>query len=88
MYRRNAWTESFITWSPRGTMIATVHRQGVALWGGPGWAKLHRFQHVGVRLIDFSPCERFLVSYSLQARGTHIESACTHEDQHTCGFSI
>lgn len=28
------WTESFVQWSPLGTYLATVHRQGAALWGG------------------------------------------------------
>ena len=31
---RSFWSERFILWSPRGTYLATVHRQGVAVWGG------------------------------------------------------
>ncbi len=47
-----------------GTYLATFHRQGIALWGGPSWNKIIRFVHPGVKLIDFSPNERFLVTWS------------------------
>ncbi|KAA3460979.1 eukaryotic translation initiation factor 3 subunit B-like [Gossypium australe] len=47
VYKRTYWTESFVQWSPLGTYLATVHRQGAA-----------------VKLIDFSPGEKFLVTYS------------------------
>lgn len=26
-YQREYWTESFVQWSPQGTMLATMHRQ-------------------------------------------------------------
>lgn len=61
---RENWTDSYITFSPRGTYLATFHRQGIALWGGKQWKRIARFQHRGVKLIDFSPCERFLVTWS------------------------
>lgn len=51
-------------WSPLGSYIATFHAQGIALWGGPSWAQIVRFYHPGVRLIDFSPNERYLVTWS------------------------
>jgi translation initiation factor 3 subunit B len=41
-----------------------VHRQGVALWGGPGFARFAKFSHNGVQFIEFSPCERYLASGS------------------------
>ncbi|KAI7757974.1 hypothetical protein M8C21_018695 [Ambrosia artemisiifolia] len=47
VYKRPFWTESFVQWSPLGTYLATVHRQGAA-----------------VKLIDFSPGEKYLVTYS------------------------
>lgn len=47
-------------------MLATVHRQGVAVWGGPAFQRLNKFGHSGVRLIDFSPAEKYLVTYSAQ----------------------
>ena len=50
MYKRAAWTESFVQWSPYGNYLATVHRQGVVIWGGASWQRLARFSHPGVRL--------------------------------------
>ncbi|KAF8912765.1 translation initiation factor eIF-3b [Gymnopilus junonius] len=54
----------YVAWSPLGTYIATLHRQGVRLWGGPSWKPQQRFAHPLVKLIDFSPCERYLVTWS------------------------
>ena len=40
------WTDSFIQWSPLGTYLATVHRQGSQVWGGEnGFERLMRFAH-------------------------------------------
>jgi translation initiation factor 3 subunit B len=47
--------------------LATLHRLGVILWGGPKWTKYQKFHHPGVKLIDFSPCEKYVVTYSQQA---------------------
>lgn len=63
-YKRQFWTESFVQWSPQGNFLATVHRQGVAVWGGPSFTRLARYSHPAVRLIEFSPNERYLLSYS------------------------
>ncbi|CAG8584432.1 12714_t:CDS:2 [Funneliformis mosseae] len=63
-HKRVNWTETYVQWSPLGTYLATFHRQGIALWGGPSWNKIIRFVHPGVKLIDFSPNERFLVTWS------------------------
>ncbi|XP_057807553.1 eukaryotic translation initiation factor 3 subunit B-like isoform X1 [Salvia miltiorrhiza] len=76
VYKRSYWTESFVQWSPLGTYLATVHRQGAAVWGGATtFNRLMRYQHSQVKLIDFSPGERFLVTYSSQEpsnpRDTH-----------------
>jgi translation initiation factor 3 subunit B len=54
----------YVAWSPMGTYIATLHRQGVRLWGGPSWKHQQRFAHPLVKLIDFSPCEQYLVTWS------------------------
>mmetsp|Transcript_2751 Transcript_2751/g.4396 ORF Transcript_2751/g.4396 Transcript_2751/m.4396 type:complete len:713 (+) Transcript_2751:120-2258(+) len=64
VYKRSHWTESYVQWSPRGNFMATVHRQGVALWGGPSFARFQKFSHNGVQFIEFSPCERYLASGS------------------------
>ncbi|KZT70337.1 translation initiation factor eIF-3b [Daedalea quercina L-15889] len=63
-FSRQNWTDLYISWSPLGTYIATLHRQGVQLWGGASWGKQHRFAHPMVKLIDFSPCENYIVTWS------------------------
>ncbi|KAI0264241.1 translation initiation factor eIF-3b [Gloeopeniophorella convolvens] len=60
----NLRTELYVSWSPLGTYIATLHRQGVRLYGGPSFQLQARFFHPLVRLIDFSPCEQYLVTWS------------------------
>ncbi|KAL6846837.1 hypothetical protein ACP4OV_024285 [Aristida adscensionis] len=65
VYQKQYWTDSFIRWSPLGTYLATVHKQGVQVWGGEDkFERLMRFSHPQVTLIDFSPGERYLVTYS------------------------
>ncbi|KAF7307015.1 Eukaryotic translation initiation factor 3 subunit B [Mycena indigotica] len=54
----------YVAWSPLGTYIATLHRQGVRLWGGTSWKPQQRFAHPLVKLIDFSPGEQYLVTWS------------------------
>lgn len=40
------WTESFVQWSPLGTYLATVHRQGAQVWGGATtFDRLTRYAH-------------------------------------------
>ncbi|RRT75520.1 hypothetical protein B296_00031154 [Ensete ventricosum] len=46
VHQRQYWTESFVQWSPLGTYLATVHRQGAAVWGGATtFNRLMRFAH-------------------------------------------
>ncbi|GAA5918515.1 hypothetical protein JCM6882_001363 [Rhodosporidiobolus microsporus] len=61
---RNKWTDLFSQWSPQGTYLATIHLQGVALWGGNSFERINRFAHPEVKLIDFSPYERYLITWS------------------------
>ncbi|GAB7357432.1 hypothetical protein MBLNU459_g8357t1 [Dothideomycetes sp. NU459] len=61
---RNHWTESFVQWSPKGTYLTSMHAQGVQLWGGPSWSRQKRFAHPGVNLVDFSPDEQYLTTWS------------------------
>ncbi|KAL4071027.1 translation initiation factor eIF-3b [Scleroderma citrinum] len=63
-YSKKNWTELYVSWSPMGTYFATLFRQGVRLWGGPSWDPQQRFAHPLVKLIDFSPCEQYLVTWS------------------------
>ena len=48
VYQRTFCTESFVQWSPHGSYLATLHRQGVAIWGGSSFARMHRYSHPGV----------------------------------------
>ncbi|XP_062507471.1 eukaryotic translation initiation factor 3 subunit B-like [Corticium candelabrum] len=62
---REHWTEApYLRWSPQGTYFVTIHKQGAALWGGENFRRIQRFSHLGTEFIDFSPCERFLVTFS------------------------
>lgn len=61
---RQHWTESFVQWSPLGTFLTSMHQQGVQLWGGKSWLRQKRFAHPFVNLVDFSPGERYLVTWS------------------------
>lgn len=48
------WTESFVQWSPLGTYLATIHRQGAAVWGGEkSFNRLMRYIHPQVCLMLF-----------------------------------
>ncbi|KAJ7504483.1 translation initiation factor eIF-3b [Mycena galericulata] len=58
------WTELYVSWSPLGTYLTTLHQQGVRLWGGPSFKLLQRFRHPFVLLTDFSPGEKYLVTWS------------------------
>ena len=49
------WTESFVQWSPLGTYLATVHRQGAAVWGGAStFNRLMRYAHPQVIFFTFA----------------------------------
>lgn len=62
---RKRWTESYLQWSPLGTYLATFRVQGVALYSGPDFS-FQRFAHPGVALVDFSPDEKYMVTWSPQ----------------------
>lgn len=63
-HKRPSWTDTYLQWSPYGTYLATFHKQGVALWGGKSWERLVRFVHPGVKLIEFSPEENYVITWS------------------------
>jgi len=73
---RSRRTETLVQWSPLGTYISTFHAKGIALWGGEKFSQIMRFSHAGVQFIDFSPCEKYLVSFSPLA-----DSRATDEPQ-------
>ncbi|KAK1926394.1 eukaryotic translation initiation factor eIF2A-domain-containing protein [Papiliotrema laurentii] len=67
--KNNKWGDFYLQWSPLGTYLASLHRVGVALWSGPKLdgpvgVNVLRFTHPGVRFIQFSPCENYLVTWS------------------------
>ncbi|KAJ3157787.1 Translation initiation factor 3 subunit b [Geranomyces variabilis] len=74
-HSRSNWSDMYVSWSPKGTYLATFHKQGIALWGGPTWSKINRFAHPNVKLIDFSPNEKYITTWShepfLTADGEH-----------------
>jgi len=61
---RDRWTETYCKWSPLGTYLATFHGRGIALWGGEDFHQVSKFSHQGVQFIEFSPCEKYLVTFS------------------------
>lgn len=58
------FTDGFVQWSPLGTYLLSSHPQGVALHAGPEFEIVARFPHRDVRLVNFSPDEKFLVTAS------------------------
>ncbi|KAF2176669.1 eukaryotic translation initiation factor-like protein 3 subunit B [Zopfia rhizophila CBS 207.26] len=81
---RDNWTESFVQWSPQGTYLTSMHAQGVQLWGGKAWSRQKRFAHPGVNLVDFSPSEKYITTWShrpLQVDENHpVPSLSLEED--------
>ncbi|KAL8278171.1 hypothetical protein RQP46_009344 [Phenoliferia psychrophenolica] len=63
-HTREHWTDTYFQWSPFGTLLATIHGPGIALWAGPKFDRLNRFAHAEVKLVDFSPFERYMVTWS------------------------
>lgn len=61
---RMHWTETFVQWSPKGTYLTSMHAQGVQLWAGQNWSRQRRFMHPGVNLVDFSPNEKYVTTWS------------------------
>eukprot|EP01006_Ploeotia_vitrea_P017296 TRINITY_DN48392_c0_g2_i1.p1 TRINITY_DN48392_c0_g2~~TRINITY_DN48392_c0_g2_i1.p1 ORF type:complete len:700 (-),score=427.22 TRINITY_DN48392_c0_g2_i1:509-2293(-) len=60
--RGKNWTELGVQWSPQGSYLATFHGPGLILWGGDNFEQIQRFLHQHVQRIEFSPCERYLVT--------------------------
>ena len=56
------WTELYVQWSPKGSMLATFHAPGVMLWAGRDFQRVGRFQHHSVKIVDFSPNEKYLIT--------------------------
>ena len=63
---RKHWTQLFVSWSPHGTFLASIHQQGVQLWGGPEFNRIKQFPHPFVSLVEFSPNENYITTWSNQ----------------------
>jgi translation initiation factor 3 subunit B len=75
VYKRHNWTESFVSFSPKGNYIATIHNPGIALWGTEHWKRLNRLSHTGVQYIQFSPGEHYLLVCSVHEPSKRSESS-------------
>ncbi|KAJ8610599.1 hypothetical protein CTAYLR_007168 [Chrysophaeum taylorii] len=63
------WCEMYVQWSPQGSLLATFHNKGIALWGDARFSKQGRFAHSGVKHLDFSPCENYMITTAEDKRG-------------------
>lgn len=63
-----SWTKSYVGWSPNGSYLATFHDRGILIWGGEDFERIGRFSHDGVKFLDWSPKERYLVTSNKQDR--------------------
>jgi uncharacterized protein with WD repeat len=69
VYSRDKWSDAFVLWSPAGTYMVTVHGKGVQLWSEADWEKpVARLPHDGVKVVEFSPCERYVVTYDKDSK--------------------
>lgn len=57
------WCEMEVQWSPEGLYLATLHPQGLILWGGPDWRKVQRFACPRVWRCQFSPDESYMITW-------------------------
>lgn len=56
------YTERGVAWSPKGSYLATFHQNTVKLRLGENFIVKGEFKHPGVNVVDFSPCEQYLVT--------------------------
>lgn len=70
------WTDGYVEWSPKGSFLVTHHNRGIALWGGDHFKKLARFSHDNVKVIAFSPNEKYLITCNGQAKVDAKDPPC------------
>merc|ERR1712038_535925 len=73
---RKTWTDGQVEWSPNGTYLVTYHDRGIALWGGEDFEKLGRFSHSQVKVIEFSPNEKYLITCNGKAQENESDPPC------------
>lgn len=61
---RKGFTSKYAKFSPKGTYLFSIHPQGIQSWGGENFERINKFVHPQVRLIDFSPNEKYMVTLS------------------------
>lgn len=44
--------------------MTTIHQLGIMLFGGPSFTRLKRFYHPAVKMLDYSPQENYLITWS------------------------
>ncbi|KAM9967371.1 hypothetical protein ACTFIW_001455 [Dictyostelium discoideum] len=57
-------TSSYVQWSNTGSYLVTFHPDGIALYGGKDWIQVNLFEHRGVQLVDFSPEDKYLITFA------------------------
>ncbi|KAI6659042.1 Eukaryotic translation initiation factor 3 subunit B [Oopsacas minuta] len=62
---RLKWSMLGFTWSKQGTFLVTVHPQGAAIWAFESFERFQKYPHFGVKLVDISPGENYVVTCSL-----------------------
>lgn len=58
-----------VAWSPQGTYLATYHKAGIKLWGSDLFLPQERYVHSDVTSINFSPCEKYLITIGVPKQG-------------------
>lgn len=61
---RKGFTSKYAKFSPKGTYLFSIHPQGIQCWGGEDFHSIFKFIHNQVRLVDFSPNEKYMVTLS------------------------
>ncbi|CAK9442193.1 uncharacterized protein LODBEIA_P59360 [Lodderomyces beijingensis] len=61
---RRGFTSKYAKFSPKGTYLFSIHPQGIQSWGGADFHSIKRFFHNQVRLVDFSPNEKYMITLS------------------------
>lgn len=64
---RPCWTEHMVAWSPKGSYLTTFHSRGIALWGREKFDQIQKIAHSAVQFVEYSPNEKYVVSYSPSA---------------------
>jgi translation initiation factor 3 subunit B len=66
----NVSAERYVAWSGSGIYLASLNSYGVVLWAGNTFQEVKRFPHSQVSHIEFSPCDRYLLTFSSSKQGS------------------